>query len=113
PVARLDPPVRAALRLGAYQLAFSEVAVHAAVNETVELVRAAGLERAVKFANAVMRRLTLGLRELVDAGGGAAAALVSRLGRRGVVARPRRRRRTRPDAGAERVARAGGAAERT
>jgi 16S rRNA (cytosine967-C5)-methyltransferase len=67
PVAKLDPPVRAALRLGAYQLAYSEVAVHAAVNESVELVRAAGLERAVKFANAVMRRLTLGLRELVDA----------------------------------------------
>jgi 16S rRNA (cytosine967-C5)-methyltransferase len=67
PVAKLDPPVRAALRLGAYQLAFSEVAVHAAVNETVELVRAAGLERVVKFTNAVMRRLTLGLRELVAA----------------------------------------------
>jgi 16S rRNA (cytosine967-C5)-methyltransferase len=67
PVAKLDPPVRAALRLGAYQLAFSEVAVHAAVNESVELVRAAGLERAVAFTNAVMRRLTLGLRDLVDA----------------------------------------------
>jgi 16S rRNA (cytosine967-C5)-methyltransferase len=66
PVARLDPPVRAALRLGAYQLAYSEVAVHAAVNESVELVRASGLERAVKFTNAVMRRLTLGLRELVE-----------------------------------------------
>jgi 16S rRNA (cytosine967-C5)-methyltransferase len=65
PVAKLDPPVRAALRLGAYQLAFSEVAVHAAVNESVELVRAAGLARAVGFANAIMRRLTLGLRELV------------------------------------------------
>jgi len=67
PVGKLDPPVRAALRLGAYQLAFSEVAVHAAVNESVELVRAAGLERAVSFANAVMRRLSLGLRDLVDA----------------------------------------------
>jgi 16S rRNA (cytosine967-C5)-methyltransferase len=67
PVAKLDPPVRAALRLGAYQLAYSEVAVHAAVNESVELVRTAGLERAVKFANAVMRRLTLGLRELLEA----------------------------------------------
>ena len=67
PVAKLDPPVRAALRLGAYQLAFSEVAVHAAVNESVELVRAAGLERAVPFANAVLRRLALGLRDLVDA----------------------------------------------
>jgi 16S rRNA (cytosine967-C5)-methyltransferase len=65
PVAKLDPPVRAALRLGAYQLAFSEVAVHAAVNESVELVRAAGLERAVAFTNAIMRRLALGLRDLV------------------------------------------------
>lgn len=66
PVAKLDPPVRAALRLGAYQLAFSDVAVHAAVNESVELVRAAGLERAVKFANAVLRRLALGLAGLVE-----------------------------------------------
>jgi len=65
PVAKLDAPVRAALRLGAYQLAYSEVAVHAAVNESVELVRAAGLDRAVGFANAIMRRLALGLRELV------------------------------------------------
>jgi 16S rRNA (cytosine967-C5)-methyltransferase len=66
PVGRLDPPVRAALRLGAYQLAFSEVAVHAAVNESVELVRSAGLERAVSFTNAVLRRLALGLRDLID-----------------------------------------------
>jgi 16S rRNA (cytosine967-C5)-methyltransferase len=66
PVAKLDPPVRAALRLAAYQVAFSEVAVHAAVNESVELVRGAGLERAVAFTNAVLRRLALGLRELVD-----------------------------------------------
>ena len=64
---RLDPPVQAALRLGAYQLAYSEVAVHAAVNESVELVAPRGLERAVKFTNAVLRRLTLGLRELVEA----------------------------------------------
>src|SRR5207247_6078351 len=57
PVRKLDPPVRTTLRLGAYQLAFSEVAVHAAVNESVELVRAAGLDRAVAFTNAVLRRL--------------------------------------------------------
>jgi 16S rRNA (cytosine967-C5)-methyltransferase len=67
PVGKLDPPVRTALRLGAYQLAYSEVAMHAAVNESVELVRDAGLERAVSFANAVMRRLTLGLQGLVEA----------------------------------------------
>jgi len=67
PVRKLDAPVRAALRLGAFQLAYLDrVAVHAAVNESVELVRAAGLERAVPFTNAVMRRLADGLRELLD-----------------------------------------------
>ena len=66
PVAKLDPPVRAALRTGAYQTAYlSGIARHAAVNETVELVRGAGLERAVPFTNAVMRRLTVGLRGLL------------------------------------------------
>jgi 16S rRNA (cytosine967-C5)-methyltransferase len=67
PVRKLDPPVRAALRLGAYQLGYTEVAPHAAVNETVELVRRARLERAVPFTNAVMRRLTAGMRGLLDA----------------------------------------------
>jgi len=68
PVAKLDPQVRAALRIGAYQLAYlSGVARHAAVNETVELVRRARLERAVAFTNAVMRRLTVGLRDLLEA----------------------------------------------
>jgi 16S rRNA (cytosine967-C5)-methyltransferase len=67
PVRKLDPPVRAALRLGAFQLAYLDrVAVHAAVNESVELVRAARLERAVPFTNAVMRRLAAGLRELLE-----------------------------------------------
>jgi 16S rRNA (cytosine967-C5)-methyltransferase len=65
PTRKLDPPVRAALRLGAYQLGFTDVAVHAAVNETVELVRAARLERAVPFSNAVMRRLSEGLPALL------------------------------------------------
>jgi 16S rRNA (cytosine967-C5)-methyltransferase len=66
-VHRLDAPVRAALRLGAYQLAFmGGIARYAAVNESVELVRAARLERAVAFTNAVLRRLTVGIRELID-----------------------------------------------
>ena len=66
PVRKLDPPVRAALRLGAYQLGYLDaVPRHAAVNESVEAVRAAGLERAVPFTNAVMRRLALGLGELL------------------------------------------------
>ena len=66
PVRKLDPPVRAALRIGAYQLAELEsVPPHAAVHESVELVRGAGLERAVAFTNAVMRRLSEGLRDLI------------------------------------------------
>ena len=65
PVRKLDPPVRAALRLGAYQLGFTDVATHAAVNETVELVRRARLERAVAFSNAVMRRMSEGIDELL------------------------------------------------
>jgi 16S rRNA (cytosine967-C5)-methyltransferase len=65
-VSRLDAPVRAALRLGAYQLGWVDsVPRHAAVNESVELVRGARLERAVPFANAVLRRLALGLDELL------------------------------------------------
>jgi 16S rRNA (cytosine967-C5)-methyltransferase len=67
PVRKLDPPVRAALRLGAYQLGYSDTPPHAAANESVELVRRARLERAVPFTNAVMRRLAAGMRELLDA----------------------------------------------
>jgi 16S rRNA (cytosine967-C5)-methyltransferase len=67
PVRKLDPPVRAALRLGAYQLGFTDVPVHAAVNETVELVRSARLERAVPFTNAVMRRVSEGIGPLLAA----------------------------------------------
>ncbi|MGH3136126.1 MAG: transcription antitermination factor NusB, partial [Gaiellaceae bacterium] len=67
-VARLDPPVRAALRLGAYQLGFVDgVPRYAAVNESVELVRGAGLERAVAFTNAVLRRLAEGIQPLLAA----------------------------------------------
>ena len=67
-VEKLDPPVRAALRLGAYQLGFVDgVPRYAAVNESVELVRRARLERAVAFTNAVLRRLADGLQSLVEA----------------------------------------------
>lgn len=62
PVRRLDPPVRAALRLAAYQLGYVDgVPRYAAVNESVELVRRSGLERAVAFTNAVARRLADGI----------------------------------------------------
>jgi 16S rRNA (cytosine967-C5)-methyltransferase len=67
-VRRLDPPVRAALRLGAYQLGFVDgVPRYAAVNESVELVRGAGLARAVSFTNAVLRRLADGIEPLLAA----------------------------------------------
>jgi 16S rRNA (cytosine967-C5)-methyltransferase len=67
-VHRLDPPVRAALRLGAYQLGFvAGVPRYAAVNESVELVRRAGLGRAVAFTNAVLRRLADGIGPLLEA----------------------------------------------
>lgn len=65
-VAKLDAPVRAALRVGAYQLAFMEgVAAHAAVNESVELVRGARLRSAVGFTNAVLRRVSAGVAPLL------------------------------------------------
>ncbi|MFO7571175.1 MAG: transcription antitermination factor NusB [Gaiellaceae bacterium] len=67
-VHRLDPPVRAALRLGAYQLGYIDgVPRYAAVNESVELVRRARLERAVPFTNAILRRLADGMRPLLHA----------------------------------------------
>ena len=86
---------------------------YAAVNESVELVRRARLERAVPFTNAVLRRLADDGRACRrgaagrDLGGGRARALLSRLGRRDVVARSRRRRRAGADAGPERGARDG------
>lgn len=55
----VDLPVRLALRLGLYQLRFlSRIPPSAAVNESVNLVRAAGLRSAGSFTNAVLRRAT-------------------------------------------------------
>ncbi len=56
PLARLDPGILDALRLGAYQLLFTRVPAHAALSETVDLARACE-PRAAGFANAVLRRL--------------------------------------------------------
>lgn len=56
--ARLDPEVRIALRLGIYQLRYlSRVPPHAAVSESVELVRRAQKRSAVGLANAVLRKV--------------------------------------------------------
>jgi 16S rRNA (cytosine967-C5)-methyltransferase len=65
PVRKLDAPVRAALRLGAYELGFLQTPRHAAANEAVELVRVARLERAVAFTNAVLRRVGDGIAPLL------------------------------------------------
>jgi 16S rRNA (cytosine967-C5)-methyltransferase len=56
PLASLSPDVLTALRLGAYQLLHLRVPEHAALSESVELVRAAR-PRAAGFVNAVLRRL--------------------------------------------------------
>ena len=54
---KVDLPVRLALRIGLYQLRFlSRIPPSAAVNESVNLVRAAGLRSAAGFTNAVLRR---------------------------------------------------------
>jgi 16S rRNA (cytosine967-C5)-methyltransferase len=56
---KIDLPVKLALRIGLYQLRFlSRVPPSAAVNESVNLVRAAGVRSAAGFANAVLRGAT-------------------------------------------------------
>jgi 16S rRNA (cytosine967-C5)-methyltransferase len=66
PVEAMDAPVRAAIRLGAYELAFlGGVPARASVNEAVELVKASPARRAGGFANAVLRRVAEGIRDLV------------------------------------------------
>ena len=58
PLARIDPEVLTALRLGAYQLLYLDrVPAAAAVNESVRLVRQAGRTSAAGFVNAVLRRV--------------------------------------------------------
>ena len=106
PVRKLDAPVLAALRLGAYQLGFlGGVPRYAAVNESVELVRRARLERAVPFTNAVLRRVGDGIEGLLAAAPrGSAQALLPGLGLGGLAARSRRGGGARADAGAERAA---------
>ncbi len=54
----IDPAVLDALRLGVHQLLSTRVASHAAVNESVELARAAAGRGAAGFANAVLRRVS-------------------------------------------------------
>jgi len=58
PEARLAEPVAIALRMGAFQLLHMErIPAHAALNESVELVRAAGHVHAAGMVNALLRKL--------------------------------------------------------
>lgn len=52
----IEDRVLAALRLGVYQLFFMRVPKHAAVGETVDALKAAGVERAAGFVNAILRK---------------------------------------------------------
>lgn len=52
---RIAPEVLAALRLGTYQLLYTRVGDHAAVDTSVRLVEAAGHDKAKGFANGVLR----------------------------------------------------------
>jgi 16S rRNA (cytosine967-C5)-methyltransferase len=55
---RLDPEVLTALRLGAYQLRYlSRIPAHAAINDSVEMVKRAQKRSAAPFANAVLRKI--------------------------------------------------------
>jgi 16S rRNA (cytosine967-C5)-methyltransferase len=64
----LDPPVLAALRLGLYELLFADgTPDHAAVDQAVELTKAAGAAHAAGFVNAVLRRAAREREELAVA----------------------------------------------
>jgi 16S rRNA (cytosine967-C5)-methyltransferase len=58
PVTKIDAVVLDALRLGAYEILRTRVEDHAAVNTTVELVKANGEGKAAGFANGVLRTIT-------------------------------------------------------
>lgn len=57
PVTEIDPPVLDLVRLGSYQLLFTRIGAHAAVDTSVEAARTAGLGRAGAFVNAVLRKV--------------------------------------------------------
>lgn len=54
----LDPAVLTALRLGTYQLLFTRVDDHAAVDTSVRLVEAAGAGKAKGFVNGILRTVS-------------------------------------------------------
>lgn len=62
---KLDTEVLAALRMGAYQVRYlSRIPAHAAINESVELVKRAKKRSAAPFVNAVLRKIVAAKTEL-------------------------------------------------
>ena len=57
-VDQIDPPVLDVLRLAVHQILGMRTAAHAAVSESVELVKTVGSRSAVGFANGVLRTIT-------------------------------------------------------
>lgn len=57
PVRKLDPAVRAALRVGAWELRLGRAPPHAAVDQAVQLARGLKAAHAAGFVNAVLRKL--------------------------------------------------------
>ena len=75
---KTEPRLRLILRLGAYQLLFlDKIPAHAAVSETVDLCRAAGLDRGASLVNAVLRRLAENKDHLPPIPGEGSAAYLS------------------------------------
>lgn len=56
-MARIDPPIRDVLRLGAYQILFMRIPDHAAVSATVDLAGYVRVRSAGGFVNAILRRI--------------------------------------------------------
>lgn len=77
PLTKLPPPVRVALRLGAYQILHTRIAAHSAVNESVALVQRFGHLRGV--VNAVLRKMAKAHTPAAPADGSESAALQAAL----------------------------------
>jgi 16S rRNA (cytosine967-C5)-methyltransferase len=80
PLKKLDAEVLNALRLAAYQLRFlTRVPAHAAINDSVELVKRAQKRSAAPFANAVLRKIAAARAEPVQpSADGAPVAFLAR-----------------------------------
>jgi 16S rRNA (cytosine967-C5)-methyltransferase len=77
-VARLDGEVRVAVRMATCQLAHMDrIPAHAAVHESVELVKQSGKKSAVPFANAVLRKVAAHTKDAIAIAGDESAAALA------------------------------------